>query len=97
MPLGKGYWYNRRTGRFLAIEDHAADACKKPERFGLTNGDLVRAVSMEDRAYTTRQDHVVITNEEDRSLVIIRVCQGCQVALGGQQSFDVLAPLGVVV
>lgn len=75
MPLGEGFWYNRRTNRFIKIDDHARDACANPERFGLTDKDLIKAVSANGREWTSSMGHVVIRNEEDRDLIIPRVCQ----------------------
>ena len=77
MPLGNGYWLNRRTGRLLKIDDHAIDAAANPERFGLTDVQMVQAVMgpFKNREYTTSKHHVVIKNEEDREFVIIRVAQ----------------------
>jgi hypothetical protein len=75
MPLGEGFWYNRRTNRFIKIDDHARDACANPERFGLTNKDLIKAISVHGREWTSCMGHVVVRSEEDRDLIIPRVCQ----------------------
>lgn len=75
MPRGTGYWYNRRTNRFIKIRDHAQDACANPQRFGLTDKDLIKEVSAKGREWTSSMGHVVIRNEEDRELVIIRVAR----------------------
>ena len=75
MPLGEGFWYNRRTNRFIKIDDHARDACANPERFGLTDKDLIKVVSANGREWTSSMGHVVVRNEEDRDLIIPRVCQ----------------------
>jgi hypothetical protein len=75
MPLGEGFWYNRRTNRFIKIDDHARDACAKPEKFGLTDKDLIKAVSISGREWTSLAGHVVVRNEDDRELIIIRVAQ----------------------
>jgi hypothetical protein len=75
MPRGAGYWYNRRTNRFITIRDHAQDACANPQRFGLTDKDLIKEVSAKGREWTSSMGHVVIRSEEDRELVIIRVAR----------------------
>lgn len=33
MPLGQGYFFNRRTGKYIKIDEHATDALKKPKVF----------------------------------------------------------------
>lgn len=75
MPLGEGFWYNRRTNRFIRIDDHARDACANPEKFGLTDKDLIKVVSAGCRTWTSLQGHVLVMGEEDRDLIIPRVCQ----------------------
>ncbi len=103
MPLGEGFWYNRRTNRFIKINDHARDACAKPERFGLTDKDLIKAVSANGREWTSSMGHVVIRSEEDRELVIVRVCQAGYIRirhwkgrLGWQFAGDPLSALQVL-
>jgi hypothetical protein len=75
MPLGEGFWYNRRTNRFIKINDHAIDACANPERFGLTDRDMIKAISVNGREWTSCMGHVVVRSEADRDLIIPRVCQ----------------------
>lgn len=75
MPLGYGAWYNRRTRKYLIIDDHANDAAANPKRFGLTDKDLITAVGIDGREHTTSKGHVVVKNQTDRELVIIRVAQ----------------------
>lgn len=72
MPLGTGYWYDRRNCRYCLIDDHAQDVCRNPQRFRLTSVDLQRAIVRGDQKPHTCQGHVVINNEEVRSLVIQR-------------------------
>jgi hypothetical protein len=37
MPSGKGYFYNRKTKRFITINEHATDAIQRPKEFGTSS------------------------------------------------------------
>jgi len=74
MPLGKGYWLNRRTSRLLEIDDHANDACSNPQRFNLTSEDLIKALMTENIIPHTNNGHIAVRNEDERTLIIKRVC-----------------------
>lgn len=74
MPLGEGFWLCRWNGKMIEINDHAADVCANPQKFGLTDKALIEAVSVGGREHRISEGHVVVRNEEDRELLIPRIC-----------------------
>ncbi len=64
MPLGKGYFLNRRTGRLHLVEEHASDVIKRPKRYGLTEENI------QDTIGTTAVDAGYGLTEEERGLII---------------------------
>lgn len=66
MPLGAGFWFDRKVGTYLRIEEHATNALADPNRYG---------IEAWVRDFRRRHRNAQPSPVEDRDAVVIAVAK----------------------